>query len=292
MSVLVCTDLDRTLIYSRRAAGDVTASAMRCVEIVDGAEISFLTRRAAATLRALDRAALWVPATTRTTTQYRRVRLPRVREGGYALCANGGVLLADGVPDRDWAARVREVVAASAPIEEVTTELRRRAALLADGAVGPVRDAEGLFRYVVVDRSLLPTGWVEDFTGWCRARRWRTSLQGRKFYCLPADLTKSAAVRELARRLEAHAVLAAGDSMLDADLLEAADAGIRPAHGELETAGWGREHVAVTTTTGARAGEEIARWLLAGASAARDGAGRAARRDRHLLPVVQRSPQP
>lgn len=273
--VLACTDLDRTLIYSRRAAGAVGADELTCVEHYEGAEASFVTRRAAQLLRTLDEAADLVPCTTRTPAQYRRVRLPRARPGRHALCANGGVLLVDGTPDPDWDAHVRAVVAASAPIGALDAELHRRRAALPEGAVGPVRDAEGLFRYAVVDRARLPVGWVGDLTGWCVEHGWRTSVQGRKLYCLPAGLTKAAAAREVARRLGAPRILAAGDSLLDADLLDAADAGIRPAHGELADSGWLRPHVAVTDGVGARAGEEIVSWLVA-----------------HLLPVVQRSPQP
>jgi hypothetical protein len=56
-------------------------------------------------------------------------------------------------------------------------------------------------------------------------------------------------------------LLAAGDSLLDADLLEAADAAIRPAHGELADTGWIRPHVAVTAARGGWAGAEILAWL-------------------------------
>ncbi|MFI0487239.1 hypothetical protein [Actinomadura sp. 9N215] len=74
---------------------------------------------------------------------------------------------------------------------------------------------------------------MDDLTAWCTERGWRTSLQGRKVYCLPAGLTKAAAAAEIARRTGASTTLAAGDSLLDIDLLEAADPSIRPAHGEL-----------------------------------------------------------
>lgn len=283
---LVCTDLDQTLVYSRRWAGDVDPAELRCVEVYRGADISFLTVRAAEAVAALGAAAAWVPATTRTIEQYRRVRLPGATAGvespRYAVCANGGVLLVDDRPDPDWAAHVRDVVGGSAPVRAVEREMARRAAGLPDGAVGAVRDAQGLFRYAVVERALLSPAWLADLTGWCAAQGWRTSVQGRKLYCLPAGLTKAAAAREVARRLGTTTMLAAGDSLLDADLLDAADAGLRPAHGELADAGWHRDHVAVTASTGARAGEEIACRLLA---AARAGPA-------HLLPVVQRSPQP
>jgi hypothetical protein len=87
------------------------------------------------------------------------------------------------------------------------------------------------------------------------------SLQGRKIYLVPAALTKSAAVAEVARRVGAGIVLAAGDSLLDRDLLSFADAAIRPGHGELAELGWSEPHVETLPETGLAAGEAIVDWL-------------------------------
>ena len=103
---------------------------------------------------------------------------------------------------------------------------------------------------------------------WAGARGWRVSVQGRKVYAVPGPLTKSAAVRELADRLGAGTVLAAGDSLLDADLLEAADLGVMPPHGELAATGWAAPHVAVTPREGVLGGEDVATWFLAQVRAA------------------------
>ncbi len=90
------------------------------------------------------------------------------------------------------------------------------------------RVAEDLFAYLVVERELLPEEWVKELAVWAENRGWTVSLQGRKIYAVPKPLTKSAAVHEVARRTGADLTLAAGDSLLDADLLLAADRGWRP----------------------------------------------------------------
>ena len=61
-----------------------------------------------------------------------------------------------------------------------------------------LRNAAGLFCYAVVHPHRLPTGFVEDVSGWAAERGWRTSLQGRKLYWVPDRLTKSSAVAEVA----------------------------------------------------------------------------------------------
>jgi hypothetical protein len=263
VSVLVCSDLDRTLIYSAAALGlddrpDSAMPRLLCVELYQGAPLSYMTETAAQGLEALAMATTFVPTTTRTPEQYARVHLLE-KPAPYAICANGGRILVDGVEDPDWSAavhtRVRETGAA---LDDVREHLVR----ISGAFVLKRREASELFAYVVVDRAALPPGWIDDLTGWCAERGWRTSLQGRKVYCLPSGLTKAAAAAEVAARAGTERMLAAGDSLLDIDLLETAQASIRPAHGELHDSGWTSPSTAVTATHGISAGEEITAWLL------------------------------
>jgi hypothetical protein len=258
---VVCLDLDRTTIYSAAALDlrepDHEAPRLLCVEIYKGAPLSFLTEAAAATLRELQDVATVVPTTTRTPAQLARVHLPGPPPR-FAIASNGGHLLVDGGDgvlraDPEWDLAVRTRLAGCAPLAEVQAHLRARG--------GPfmlaLREASELFAYAVVDRAALPDGWVDDLAGWCDQRGWAVSLQGRKVYAVPAGLTKSAAAAEVVARCGGGPLLAAGDSLLDADLLDAADAAIRPAHGELAQTGFTRPHLAVTAATGAAAGEEL-----------------------------------
>ncbi|MGP3971190.1 HAD family hydrolase [Streptomyces sp. 6N223] len=264
--VLVATDLDRTLIYSPGALAldgmpDAQAPRLLCVEVYASRPQSFLTETAAGLLAELaaEPAALLVPTTTRTREQYLRIRLPGPQPR-FAVCANGGHLLVDGRSDEAWHAGVRRRLAAEcAPLAEVQRHLRAAA----DPAwLLKERDAEGLFAYLVVDRERLPETFAKELADWAEPRGWTVSLQGRKLYAVPRPLTKSAAVAEIAERTGAGTVLAAGDSLLDTDLLLAADHGWRPGHGELAESGWGAPHVTALPERGVICGEEIVRALL------------------------------
>lgn len=264
---LVVCDLDRTLIYSPAAAGD-DLPALRCVETHKGREVSFITWRAAAHLAALRGDAEFVPCTTRTREQLARVRLPGA-PARYGIAANGGHLLVDGVSDPTWRRLVQERLRACTPLAEIRAKLsapEHRTWLLRE------RIAEDLFCYGIVDRAVMPEGLLAELAEWAVPRGWAVSLQGRKLYFVPRALTKSAAAAELAERLGSSVVLAAGDSLLDTDLLEWADHAVRPRHGELESLGWTRPGLHVTRATGVRAGEELLGWL-----ATRVGAYREAR---------------
>jgi hydroxymethylpyrimidine pyrophosphatase-like HAD family hydrolase len=261
---LVASDLDRTLIYSSAALAlevpDEQAPRLLCVEVYEHRPLSFMTERAAEMLRELAEAAVFVPATTRTREQYRRIHLPGPVPP-YAICANGGHILVDGKTDHDWRALVQQRLADDcAPLAEIRAHLAAEADpawLLKD------RVAEDLFAYLVVERRLMPDAWLAGLTAWADDRGWTVSLQGRKVYVVPKPLTKSAALEEVVRRTGTTRILSAGDSFLDGDLLRAADLAWRPGHGELAETGWSSEGVIALETVGAAAGEEIVRRMLA-----------------------------
>ena len=261
--VLVASDLDRTLIYSAAALAltmpDARAPRLLCVEVHESRPLSYMTETAAGLLCELGDTAVFVPTTTRTRKQYQRINLPGPPPA-YAICANGGHLLVDGVTDPDWHARVTARLADEcAPLAEISAHLQVTADPL---WVRKHRIAEDLFAYLVVERELLPEDWVKEFAVWAEDRGWTVSLQGRKIYAVPKPLTKSAAVREVARRTGATWTLAAGDSLLDADLLLAADRGWRPGHGELAEAGWTAPAISALPERGVLAGERILREFL------------------------------
>ncbi|WP_432493303.1 HAD family hydrolase [Kineococcus gypseus] len=265
---LAASDLDQTLIFSERsAAADVAA--LVPVERYAGRTISWVTPQAWRLLGELVASGAFVPVTTRTREQYERVRWPQ-RPPRVAVCANGGVLLVDGEPDAAWAAAVRRALSGCAPLARVHAELSRvvdaaRAAV--PGSAEPaVRDVPGLFSYAVLREGQRPAlegeplrQLTDRLDGW----GYVVSLQGRKLYAVPRPLTKSAAVAEVVRRGGFDGFVSAGDSLLDADLLAAARAAVRPAHGELFRAGWEHPAVALLGAAGAEAGERTARWLLA-----------------------------
>ncbi|MFI1012760.1 HAD family hydrolase [Streptomyces sp. NPDC020965] len=265
MSTLVASDLDRTLIYSAGALHltmpDADAPRLLCVEVYDRKPLSYITETAAGLLPRLAADTVFVPATTRTREQYGRIHLPGPPPA-YAICANGGHILVDGVSDEDWRRLVTRRLADDCA---GLAEIRAHLVAAADPAwLLKERVAEDLFAYLVVERALLPEDWVKELAEWADGRGWAVSLQGRKIYAVPKPLTKSAAVHEVARRTGAEKILAAGDSLLDADLLLAADRGWRPGHGELADSGWHAPHVEALAEKGVAAGEEILRRLLAG----------------------------
>lgn len=216
-----------------------------------------MTATAAATFTALHADALVVPVTTRTPEQWHRVRLPGP-PSPYVITANGGILLVNGRIDHSWDAIVAVELKEAAPLAEIWTHASQ---VCRPEWTVKLRNARGLFCYAVLHRKRVPPGFLAEAAGWAEQRGWQLSLQGRKLYWVPRSLTKSAALAEVARRVESGYTLAAGDSVLDADLLESADRGIAARHGELVASGWRASRVEITEHSGVRAGQEIVEWL-------------------------------
>ncbi len=257
MKACIALDLDQTLIYSERSAGRAKADTDVWVEDHDGEPLSFMTGRAHELLEDLAARHHVVPVTTRTPTQYARIRLP----GTYlhAVCANGGVLLVHGERDTAWDARIRQDMARTVP---ASTIYARLAHVQQRDWVRSVRQVEDLFVYLVAtDRSEIPPVWLAELQAWSSARGWVVSQQGRKVYVVPGPLLCKG---DAALRIALHVggpLLSAGDSLLDINLLDRATVAIRPAHGELHLLNDQTSHARVTTSSGAEAAEEILTYL-------------------------------
>ncbi|QHC57208.1 sucrose-6-phosphate hydrolase [Rathayibacter sp. VKM Ac-2760] len=244
-------DLDRTLIHSARSVG-AHREGLAVVEHIDGSASAFAPAGLAADLTALATGSAVVPTTTRSVAQLRRVTLFDDVPHRFEIAANGGVILEHGAPDPEWSARVAEAVrdtGVSVP------HVRDLAAGLVPGATARVVD--DVFVYLVspdaesAEEATVLLGPVAVGLGW------RCSRQGRKVYLVPEVVEKAVAVAEVARRLGARIVLAAGDAELDRRMLREADHAVVPAHAEvLRPPG-----VHTTAAAGPLASTEIVRWL-------------------------------
>jgi hypothetical protein len=271
MRTLVATDLDGTVLFSEQsiselASGEARAARLQPVD-VDGERVyAYMTRSAVDRWSALAAVEAVVPVTTRSVPQYERLRLPGPAPR-FAVVCNGARVLVDGESDPAWERAVRAVLAAdAAPFAEVW---RTASTWKAERGFASLRAVEDFFVYLTVaHREDWLSGFAREVHAWCRERGWRASLQGRKLYLLPASLDKAPAVAEVVARLGASRVVAGGDSLLDERMLRAADAAIRPAHGELHVTGFTAPHCRTTVGRGAAAGDEILNWYASELAAA------------------------
>jgi hydroxymethylpyrimidine pyrophosphatase-like HAD family hydrolase len=258
VSVLVATDLDGTVLFSERTLGDPRPAELVPVDVVDERVYAYMTAPVIAAWTRLAALGALVPATTRSVPQYTRLRLPGPPPR-FAVVCNGGRVLVDGAADPAWERTVRAALAArGAGYDEV---IRRCTAWREEHDFASLRTVEDFFMYFTVrTRERWLATFAREVADWCRERGWRASLQGRKLYLLPEALDKAPAVASVAARTGAARVVAGGDSLLDAEMLRAAHAAIRPAHGELHVTGFSAPNCRTTAGRDAAAGEEIMEW--------------------------------
>lgn len=200
------SDLDGTLIFSakRKQVGDIV------IERKNGEEISCVTERQAELFPRLENV---IPVTTRSIEQYRRIEFERFGfSPKYALCDNGGTLLVNGERDAEWTEWSSGIFA------ECEGELSRFRELLE-------RDPRRSFDVRLVDRLFLFTKSAKppetlEYLG--LGERCECFFTGEKVYVVPKKLNKGAAVKRLAERLELAEFAAAGDSLMDLPMLNAA----------------------------------------------------------------------
>lgn len=222
--IMFCSDLDNTLIYSSRHFSDKPKNketVKYCVEKIGDREASYITERTFLQLNELQKKVLFVPTTTRSTEQYKRICLT-AETPSYALVCNGGVLLKDGAADAVWYKESLNM------IEESRGELDRGEAVLeADKNRSlEVRRIEDLFLFT---RSEAPEKTTQKLKAALNQEKTEVFSHGNKVYVLPKVLNKGKAIERLKEKLKADLVFAAGDSAFDLPMLEAADCSAAPA---------------------------------------------------------------
>ncbi|NQX12306.1 HAD family hydrolase [Microbacteriaceae bacterium VKM Ac-2855] len=246
-------DLDRTLIHSARSVAEETAR-LEVVEYIDGVASAYAAPGLAGELMRLACLASVVPTTTRSVEQLRRVTLFKQVPVRFEIAANGGVILERGRIDPHWSRTVADSIRSGRRTVEWVLEHA-----VAAEPTSVARIVDDVFVYLVLPTADRAESARLGLDRLCRDAGWGCSRQGRKVYLVPDVVEKAVAMAEVARRLGASTVLAAGDAELDRRMLAAADHPIVPAHADVRRP----PGVAVTPSAGPGASLEIVRWMYA-----------------------------
>lgn len=262
--VVLASDLDRTLVHasSRLAEADADAPV---IEIYKGRGIT-VTRQA--TLDAIAQLAAlgaFVPVTTRSREQLARITpIWAAAQDGWAICANGAILLHRGERDASWDAEVERRCADAASLAEARAAFEAELGSPETATWMPLlRDCDAHFLYCTLDLAAMPADLALRAEQVFGPLGWRGVLHGRKLYVLPNAICKGRAAAHLRERLGAPTLIAAGDSLLDVELLLEAEQRWVPADAELVALGAVPEGAQITDAGHVAAGEQIAAAALA-----------------------------
>jgi hydroxymethylpyrimidine pyrophosphatase-like HAD family hydrolase len=230
--IAFASDLDRTLIFSRRMLDTYgTEGDEELIELLEGKPVSYISPKTKSILKQINEDMLFIPVTTRTIEQYKRIQLFQdeiVPE--YTITSNGGTILRRGAVLEEWTIYTQRLLQECTPLEEV---MKKAAALGNSKWIKKIKPGDNLFFYIILqteqftNRNLIELKELTDHLGW------QLSLQGRKLYFIPKALNKWNAVHYLRDVLGLEEISTAGDSLLDYELIVNGTYGIAPLHGEI-----------------------------------------------------------
>ncbi|MFO1444719.1 hypothetical protein KDN24_16230 [Bacillus sp. Bva_UNVM-123] len=254
---MFASDLDRTLIFSRRALaefGQAEECELLCVERKDDQDVAFMKKKAFKLLKEIAANLLFVPVTTRTYEQFNRIfPLSEDIVLPYAVTSNGANIIHDGKPLIEWndfvQKQLRDDCACLVEMVKNLEELKLN---------GTLKIAEDLFFYYILNEPItIPV--INRIKAIAIHNGWRVSIQGRKLYVMPKPISKGAAIRYIKEKHGIKTVYGAGDSILDYDFLQLCDVAYIPIHGELVKENILNAPFIVTEQKGVKAGEEVLR---------------------------------
>ncbi|MFA9376796.1 MAG: HAD hydrolase family protein [Lachnotalea sp.] len=215
--VVFNSDLDNTLIYSyKRDIGENKIN----VELYQGREISYMTEKSYKMLAEVRKKVCFVPTTTRTMEQYKRIDF-----GGevpeYALVCNGGVLLVNGILNEEWYQESIKL------IKECRKDLEKAIKVL-ENDINRCFEIRFINELFVFSKSNIPDKTVVILKSMLNIEKVDVFHNGTKVYVVPKPLNKGIGLERLKIKLSADIILAAGDSEFDIPMLEKADIAFAP----------------------------------------------------------------
>ena len=256
--LLFTSDLDRTLIYSKRMMDNFPPATTPVVaERLDGEAMSMMTEATTKLLLQVHEQTLFVPVTTRAVHQYERIHLIKDLCPTFAITSNGGTILEKGRPSKEWAKVLRKRIEDSSIPE--ADMLRRFDAMKSDTWLQRTFYVDDLFYVYYVDLEIIRQEEVQAIIQEFAALGWYVLLQGRKLYFLPKVLTKEAAIAYMKEHCTYDVHVAAGDSIMDYGMLATANIGYTPDHGDLKDK---QSKVLGNTIYSAYSGEDFTKNLL------------------------------
>lgn len=224
--MIFTTDLDRTLIYSERVLSKYPSNVdYTVVEAVDDRSISFTSTAFFNWIRNREkgRDLKVVANTARSIREFIRVDIHK--EFDYAIVANGGIILKDGIPIEDWEENIDRN-----NINKLMTHI--------------IEDLSNMkcinYNSRVIDNSYLltKTSNNEECTQELNqlVQKYKDisfMVQRNKVYIIPNEISKVNAIKWLSEYLGEEIVLAAGDSETDLDMLKTSKVSIVPGHADI-----------------------------------------------------------
>jgi len=253
--MIFASDLDRTLIYSSEFVRNEPPESVDIIEYYNGGPISWVSRKMVDMLRTISERATFVPVTTRSIEQYRRVELWNRVSCKYAITTNGANILIDGKPDIEWNQKMHSSIRSQCEHPEKVAErlktFENRPWMI------KVREVEQVFHYFVVDEKRFDASELQNLFADLKNWNWDVIFNGRKIYFIPNVLEKVTALKRIMELEDCRSIYSAGDTSLDICMAEISERFYLPGHGEVKGLDQHYSNIFKLEEQGIRASERI-----------------------------------
>lgn len=258
--MLFASDLDRTLIYSKKFVIKHDKK-VQLVEKKKDKEISYMLNSSIDILKALSNKLLFVPVTTRSIEQYKRIAVfQKEIKPKYFIVCNGGNIFIDGKVDKDWSRLIKNKLNNEClMMKDVLLEFNKMKSFF---NIDRIKEVDNLF-FVCIFKNEVPKEIIHELSIWVEKNNWRMFINGRKLYLIPKHVNKSEAVKYVANKEGIKNIISSGDSLLDYDMARISNMFISPQHGEINKLNnIDKSIVKFTTNSGIYASREILETVL------------------------------
>lgn len=225
--MIFATDLDRTIIHSSKFIQNRDDAI--CVEMLEGKEISYMSKRALLLLDKLKQKNTLkiIPVTTRSIAQFKRIE--PLQNLPFAITSNGGIILYYGEVLSPWNHKIKQLVERKVneyhKIEDILVKynsyLTRVPTLIDD-----------IFFFTKV-RENEKEEISSILEGELKNLNWEFTIQGIKLYIMPKEISKENALKFLREYLNDNFLITAGDGKLDVGFLNMGNERIVPENSEV-----------------------------------------------------------
>lgn len=220
--ILFASDMDNTIIFSEKHKinNDI------CVEYLNEKEQSFITCRTKEVLEKINKNMIFIPVTTRSVEQYKRINFSKNCVPKYAVTTNGAILLEDGKINQEWLNKSKEIV------KPWIYKIEKMFSDVSNSTINKrCKIVDDMYLYAAYDNVEDAT---KDYNNFCNKTELDVCISGRKVYFFPKDINKGIAITRLCEMFDVKKIISAGDSIIDIPMILQSDIGIIPSDLDFE----------------------------------------------------------
>ena len=233
--MVVFSDLDRSIIYSKRFLGKDKSELE--IEIYKNENISYISKKTVKLIKQLQKNIEFIPTTTRNIEQFKRIEFSKYDiDFKYAITSNGGNILVNGQIDSEYKDYINQKLKNSIHIDEIMK--------------------------LLVDNKIFDLKYIELFINKIKDLNWETYINGTKIYFLPQELKKSTAIKYICDKFGYKNTFGIGDSIMDKDMLDFCRSSYLLRHGDLVNSLSKENKYIISRECGFRGSEEVLKYII------------------------------